>query len=474
MSMRKLIEKFHEHIFPLFYYNHIILKKWPEFFSNEDDYKRQKKFNKHLSRSFYHVILPGLNTTFVALSLFIYINYTDFCRQYSLWLVAEFPPEHGKLYTITVAIIWSILHMFQMFYGIRTNLRDFIFLIILNLNPSAVEHDVDHLNRLILNVEQRKQLKSFEKRIIFGLKLISHLIGVVGYTAMALQIIMGRLWERSMLWLIIWIFIYASWSYYICSALYQFPTILHSIFHYIKLKQNSLQKQMIRLNQLIQCSILIKQQSGYRMTTRFIRLNRMNLQIKKEIVEMNNQTKRITTILLSGFTVLITYLTFLIFFAEMFPIYRLLFIIVYSDIEENTVWFYIVEQHCDHTEYIYYQTNDSDVERIPRSLLHIVMPSISNAVYIFGAISFVIWSEHLEKYSFFSTLPAFLPVNARKYNLIVVTVWAMIVIIQMFYGLSTRINQYRFLDILHIQNNNENGRKLSSEHRLQSFILIRD
>lgn len=60
--------------------------------------------------------------------------------------------------------------------------------------------------------------------------------------------------------------------------------------------------------------------------------------------------------------------------------------------------------------------------KIPRSFLHLIMPSICNAVYIFGAMSFVIWSQHLKRYAFFNTLPAFLPEEAKKYNLTVIAV----------------------------------------------------
>ncbi|XP_075680540.1 uncharacterized protein LOC113789316 [Dermatophagoides pteronyssinus] len=347
MSKKEYFEKFHEHIFPLFHYNRIILQKWPDFHLIEDNnYVIPKIFDQPIGRPFYHVKIPGLVTTFVGLTLFLYILDPNWCQQYSFWLIAEFAPKHGQLYTLTVSVIWSLIHMLQMFYGFGTNLCDFIFLKILNLDPSTLtetlkndinkrhhnhKHQQHSTDRLILNIKQRQQLKSFEKRMFFGLKVISHLIAAVGYTVMAIQITLNSLWQRSIFWLIIWIFIYASWSYYICSALYQFPSIFISISYYIRLKQKSLQKRIERLNQLIQLSTRFNQQQyEYRITKYFIHLNGMHSYIMKEIDDINNQTKRITTILLICLTNLITYLTFLIFFAEMFPLYRLLFIIVYS------------------------------------------------------------------------------------------------------------------------------------------------
>ena len=262
MSMEKLIQKFYEHIFPLLYYNRLILEKWPDFFLNDDGYIRQKNFNQHLGRPFYQVTIPGIITTFIGLTIFIYVNNPAWCRQYSFWLLAQFPPDDGgQIYTLIVAAIWSLLHMLQMFYGYRTNLRDFDFLIVLNLDPETVvrkengnKENKKCNDRLLLNANERQQLKTFKRRMFFILKLISHSIAAVGYTAIAIQIVLKRLWELSFFWLIFWSWTYATWSYYICSALYQFPTIAHLIFHYIRLKQKSVQKQITRLNQLMQSS----------------------------------------------------------------------------------------------------------------------------------------------------------------------------------------------------------------------------
>ncbi|KAH9527559.1 hypothetical protein DERF_001568 [Dermatophagoides farinae] len=324
MLLKKFEEIFYEHIFCLFYYNRFILKKWPNFFTIINIEHRQKIFDQKISRPFFQVIIPGFVTTLFAVTLFIYVCEPVWCEQYSFWLVNNFPHENGKTYSLIVAITWSSIHFLQMFYGFRNQLKYFRFLIILNPNQLVRQQSHHHqLNQTGLNEKDRNQLQLFERRIFICLKIISHVISIGAYVAMTIQVFRKSLWEVSFFWLIFWMANYIFWPYYICSALYMFPAIILSVHYYIGLKQRSLLSQLI-IRPRKQYGKL-----GLKLANNLIKLTHVQSNIIKEIVEMNDQSKRLLTILFVGFSNLITYITYLIFFAKLSIVYRILFIIVY-------------------------------------------------------------------------------------------------------------------------------------------------
>uniref|UniRef100_A0A6P6XP59 Uncharacterized protein LOC113789312 n=1 Tax=Dermatophagoides pteronyssinus TaxID=6956 RepID=A0A6P6XP59_DERPT len=311
---------FYEHIFSLFYYNRLILEKWPNLFTinyNGNNNNKEKIFNQKIQRPFLHVILPGLITTLFAITLLIYVCQPVWCENYNFWLLHNFVPENCKIYSLIVGMTWSWIHFLQMFFGYRQRLKYFRFLIILNLNQ---------LNGL--NEHDRYKLRLFMEIIFIGLKIVSHIISIGAYLAMTVQVFNKSLWNISILWLLFWMIIYIFWPYYICSALYMFPAFILPIHYYIELKQKSINRKIFQLKYSTQT----KQRFGripQKIIRDFLQLNQKKMQNSDEIVDIDIQSRRLLTILFVGFSILITYITYLIFFAKLTFVYRLLFIVVY-------------------------------------------------------------------------------------------------------------------------------------------------
>ncbi|KAH7641635.1 hypothetical protein HUG17_4680 [Dermatophagoides farinae] len=300
----------HNHINNLYHYDEIIRKQYyPRSTENYNENEQIEKSNEMIRRPFWNVIVPGLICCLYSFGLFVYLIWPDIVYVHPFFLIVpHMYPANIRIYCSIMSLIWGVNYIFQVFYGLSTDLRHYQFLHILHLNKS---------NGRGLDQENLRRLRLFRDRVS---------IGFTAWIAISFAVIQQRLWEHSILWLFFWSAIFMVWCLYVSSGLYQFSAFILTVNYYLILKQKSLQRKMHRFYLRL---IRGNRKSFPGRYFEFVRLNKAFVELQKEIVFNSIQLVRFLSILFISFSVALTYLTCVLFLAWMPILYIIVYLIIY-------------------------------------------------------------------------------------------------------------------------------------------------
>ncbi|XP_075591485.1 uncharacterized protein LOC124492578 [Dermatophagoides farinae] len=318
--------RIHNHINQLFYYNDFIQLRYDRLKSCGDNDRLDAKTTATkesidiIPRSFWNVILPGMVNMMFVIGALPFVLRLEFLEQYKFFQVLpQFIPKNGPRYVLTLNVIWSTMHFFQMFYGHSTQIERYGFLHVLNLN------DKDNGGLRTCELYQfklfRNRLLSLERCLIISIATICPLL-------MLSMIIQHSAWTVSVYLTIFWAIVFDFCVWHICSSTYQFPTFIVIVQYYLILKQKSIQEKMYRFRGLLCNNENINKGKRW-MRSQLNTLNQNYKNLQKEIVSNDQQLKRYLNILFIGFNLLITYLTCLIFLVDLTIDFLFIYSLVY-------------------------------------------------------------------------------------------------------------------------------------------------
>ncbi|XP_075591488.1 uncharacterized protein LOC124492577 isoform X1 [Dermatophagoides farinae] len=309
----------HNHINNLYHYDEIIRKQYyPRSTENYNENEQIEKSNEMIRRPFWNVIVPGLICCLYSFGLFVYLIWPDIVYVHPFFLIVpHMYPANIRIYCSIMSLIWGVNYIFQVFYGLSTDLRHYQFLHILHLNKS---------NGRGLDQENLRRLRLFRDRVFSFERLTCSSIGFTAWSAISFAVIQQRLWEHSILWLFFWSAIFMVWCLYVSSGLYQFSAFILTVNYYLILKQKTLQRKMQRFYLRL---IRGNRKSFPGRYFEFVRLNKAYVELQKEIVFNNIQLVRFLSILFISFSVALTYLECVLFLAWMPILYIIVYLIIY-------------------------------------------------------------------------------------------------------------------------------------------------
>nr|XP_046920276.1 uncharacterized protein LOC124500263 [Dermatophagoides farinae]XP_046920277.1 uncharacterized protein LOC124500263 [Dermatophagoides farinae] len=318
------IEKIHqiisETVWLVPHYRHLI----------RDCYGHQSVLDAHhgeiiiVHRTFWHNWFPSLWALFVGITWGFYFCYPEWCTQYQFWVVVKLYPPASEIYTAAMVVVWSGVIISTALYGLSTDVKDFQYLLILDMNKK-------NMKNFGFNQNELNELKQFQRRLLAPFALFAYISSIFGSTGQFFQVLDRHLWKDNNIVLVItWFFGFQFWAMYAASCIHVTPGLIIIIHRYIHMKQKQIKKKMNNLtNQL---------RTGSRnfSTRKSILLMRKYLQLQIQLDHLQHycqlydqQTKRLLTIIWSGYTLLSTYLTYVIFLtsipSEYLPLYYLLF-----------------------------------------------------------------------------------------------------------------------------------------------------
>lgn len=188
----------YQYVFFLFKYDSIILKRWPNFY----DYQLQGKHYRNrnlpikICRPFTLIKMPGFLLIIAITANILYLNNQNLYQQ-PFWALIRLYPKGYEIYTTCCMILWCLLGIGSLFYGLSNKLSDYRFLWIIHLNQT---------NCKIHNITLQDWLK-FKKFIQFTFKSITLTMIIIWFVlaiALTHRIITDSLFNYSFGWTIFW------------------------------------------------------------------------------------------------------------------------------------------------------------------------------------------------------------------------------------------------------------------------------
>ncbi|KAH9420334.1 hypothetical protein DERP_011251 [Dermatophagoides pteronyssinus] len=334
----KIIEKIHkkisETIWLLPYYRNQIRQYYnDQSIIDTDDHDHHQKIIIIVHRTFWHNWFPSILALFVGITWGYYIRYPDWCNQYQLWLVIKFYPPESEIYTAAMVVVWSGVIISTALYGLGQNyLQEFIYLSILDMNEQNRKY-FGKFPFLSFNQNEMIELKQYQNRLLSMLASFIYICTIFASTGQYFQLIERNLLnDNNNILVFVWFFGFQLWGLYTSSTMHFTPGILMIVHRFIEIKQKQLKNRMKTVTNNIYSlqdrycrpnKSIILLRKYYRIRLLFSRFQRKNLQ------KLNEQTKRLLTILLISYTLLCTYLIYVIFLTSLpnqyLPLYYLLF-----------------------------------------------------------------------------------------------------------------------------------------------------
>lgn len=198
MMAEKIFNCIYQYVFFLFHYDSIIIKRWPNFYHYQ---LRGKHFlNRDLPiricRPFATITMPGL-LLIVAITANISFLCDNKLYQKPFWALIRLYPKGYEIYTTCCMILWCLLGIGSLFYGLSNKLSDYRFLWIIHLKKT---------NFKIHNIAFQDWLK-FNKFIQTSFNSITITMIIIWFVlviALAHRIITDSLLDHSFGWTIFW------------------------------------------------------------------------------------------------------------------------------------------------------------------------------------------------------------------------------------------------------------------------------
>ena len=181
------------------------------------------------------------------------------------------------------------------------------------------------------NQNEMIKLKQYQNRLLSMLATFIYICQIFASTGQYFQLIERNLLnDNNNILVFVWFFGFQLWGLYTNLTMHFTPGILMIVHRFIDIKQKQLQNRMKTVTNNIyslqDCRTnksIILLRKYYRIRLLFSRFQRKNLQ------KLDEQTKRLLTILLISYTLLCTYLIYVIFLTSLpnqyLPLYYLLF-----------------------------------------------------------------------------------------------------------------------------------------------------
>ncbi|XP_075591487.1 uncharacterized protein LOC124492574 isoform X3 [Dermatophagoides farinae] len=154
----------HNNINNLYHYDEIIRKQYhPLSTENYNESVQIEKSNEMIRRPFWNAIVPGLISCLYSFVLIAYLIWPDIVYVHPFFLIVTYMyPANIRIYCSTMSLIWAVNYIFQVFYGLSTDLRHYQFLHVLHLNKSnGLGLDQENLRRLRLFRDRSYQFPTF-------------------------------------------------------------------------------------------------------------------------------------------------------------------------------------------------------------------------------------------------------------------------------------------------------------------------
>lgn len=179
-----------------------------------------------------------------------------------------------------------------------------------------------------------------------------YLIVALTFTSRFKATLRNRLWQQSIACSTLWIFEYAIWLLTAAWMTFGLPITVITVAYFIKLKQRDLLANFNRLNLELrrQWPIVKRDENRWKMVnfrlvfiSKSLDLVRQYDHVSRETRRYNQFLNRIITIVMSGYTAIITYCTYLIFFTNLPMTFKLAYVILFIT---HCFWLFALIASC--------------------------------------------------------------------------------------------------------------------------------
>lgn len=211
--MKNLLQFIDIHVNFLFYYNRIIINKWPEFYQYRlsDNSQLRSQFEQiYIKKSFLYIQMPALIILLATINNVSYLLHPELSDR-PFWALIRLYPDNIHSYTASMMSFWSLIVIGHAYFSLSTRLSDFHFLWVLQLNQT------NYQTHSILS-EDWERLKKFQKNVINTVRTLITWINILVVFVFLIKIFNDSLLEFSFGWTIFWYLGLVSMGWSTCSS----------------------------------------------------------------------------------------------------------------------------------------------------------------------------------------------------------------------------------------------------------------
>lgn len=255
------------------------------------------------------VLAYGVRAFVCLISFWRFPQWTETTTQ-RFWLGTEVFPEQGRPNMEMAFFLWCSMYLLIVVLYATKTIVDFKFFSLLVVNRDT------GINPRHMQLDEQKffKLARYRARCIWLIRLIIASLSYGAMVALTALSLMGTVFQVTVMGTTFWILVLGIWIACVSCVVYGIPILISIVVYYFILKQRDLEQ---KINELLIMKKISNAKSIHRGNWatffKFLQINRAYAKLASELDDYNRIWQYYLTILINFYSLLIVYMTYLIF-----------------------------------------------------------------------------------------------------------------------------------------------------------------